>query len=395
MSVTTPEITLDPAILEDLIATRRHLHMHPELSYEEHATAAMVAKRLRALGLEVTEGVGRTGVVGLLRGGGGDGPTVMLRADMDALPLVEDSSQSYVSQSLGVMHACGHDGHVSMLLGAATVLTAERARLRGTVKFCFQPAEEGQNGAGAMIEDGVLDNPTVDVAYGIHLWADLAAGKLAVAPGPIMAAVDQFTITVRGVGGHGAMPHQAVDPVIAAAHVVVALQTVVSRNTSPLQSAVVTVGTINGGTAFNIIAEHVTMTGTVRSFDRDVWDALPQQIERVLAGVTKGLGCSYALDYKRTNKATVNELASTQRVIEIASAYMGAENVVTEGVKTMGGEDMSEYLERVPGCFFFLGARDEARGIVAPHHSPRFDINEAALPYGVELFRRLVHAHLG
>lgn len=395
MSVTLPEVTLGPELVEELIATRRHLHMHPELSYAEHATATMVAERLRALGLEVTTGIGRTGVVGLLRGGAGEGPCVMLRADMDALALTEESAQPYVSQSRGVMHACGHDGHVSMLLGAAKLLTTEKDRLRGVVKFVFQPAEEGGNGAGAMVDDGVLESPKVDVAYGIHLWADLPAGKLAVAPGPIMAAVDEFHLTISGVGGHGAMPHQAVDPVVAAAHVVVALQTVVSRNTSPLQSSVVTVGTINGGSAFNIIAQRVTLTGTVRSFDRDVWEALPKQIERIVAGVTQGLGCSYELQYKRTNKATVNEPVSTARVVEIATAYMGADNIVTEGVKTMGGEDMSEYLERVPGCFFFLGARDEARGIVAPHHSPRFDINEAALPYGVELFRRLVHAHLG
>ncbi len=395
MSVAMPEVTLGPELVEELIAVRRQLHMHPELSYAEHATAAMVAERLRALGLEVTEGIGRTGVVGLLRGGAGDGPCVMLRADMDALALTEESAQPYASQERGVMHACGHDGHVSMLLGAAKLLVGERARLRGIVKFVFQPAEEGGNGAGAMVDDGVLENPKVDVAYGIHLWADLPAGQLAVAPGPIMAAVDEFHLTISGVGGHGAMPHQAVDPIVAAAQVVTALQTVVSRNTSPLQSSVVTVGTIHGGSAFNIIAERVTLTGTVRSFDRNVWEAIPGQIERIVAGVTQGLGCSYELQYKRTNKATVNEPISTQRVIDIARGYMGEENVVTEGVKTMGGEDMSEYLERVPGCFFFLGARDEARGIVAPHHSPRFDINEAALPYGVELFRRLVHAHLG
>jgi amidohydrolase len=392
--MSTAVSTLPADLVEELVATRRDLHVHPELSFQEQRTAGIVAQRLRALGIEVTEGVAQTGVVGILKGGAGDGPVLMLRADMDALPILEDSTAPYKSQTNGVMHACGHDGHVAILLAAARVLAAERESLKGTVKFCFQPAEEGFNGAEAMVKDGVLSKPTVDLAYGLHLWADLPTGRLAVAPGAVMAAVDEFELVVRGVGGHGAMPHQAADPIVAASHVVTALQTVVSRNVSPLESAVVTVGQFTAGTAFNIIAESATLRGTVRSFDRAVWEALPEQIERVIKGVTAGLGCTYTLAYKRINRATVNHAEPAARVTEIAREYLGADKVVTEGVKTMGGEDMSVYLEHVPGCFFFLGARDVARKITAPHHSPRFDIDEGALPLGVELFRRIVRSHL-
>src|SRR5436309_6345343 len=282
--------TLPATEVKELIDTRRDLHAHPELAFEEVRTAKIVADRLRALGLEMRTGVGRTGVLATVRGARA-GRTVLLRADMDARPIQEENAVPYRSQTPGKMHACGHDCHTSVLLALARRFARERDTLRGTVKLCFQPAEETGGGAEAMIKDGVLEAPKPDAAFGIHVWQDLDLGTIGVTPGPMMAAVDEFTVTVTGKGAHAAMPHLGVDPVVCLAHVVTALQTIASRNVSPLESVVVSVTQLKAGSAFNIIPESAWLNGTVRVFDPTVWAGLPDRFERVVRGVCEALGC--------------------------------------------------------------------------------------------------------
>ena len=376
----------------ELVATRRDIHAHPELKYEEHRTAGIVDERLRDLGYETTTGVGKTGVVTLLEGEA-PGRCVLLRADMDALPLQEENDVPYASTVPSVMHACGHDGHTAMALTAARVLRRLERPAQGSIKFMFQLAEEGGNGADAMIEDGVLESPKVDAAFGCHLWSHLDTGKIALVDGPFMASVDEFHVRILGVGGHGAMPHQTKDPVVAAAHVVTALQQIASRNVSPLEAVVVTIGSIHGGEAFNIIPAEVSLRGTARSFDERVWEELPAQLERVVKHTAAAFGCEAEIDLQRMMRPTVNDPEMAALVREVARDVVGAENMVEE--RTMGGEDFAEVLARVPGCYFFVGSRNEAKGIVHPHHSPHFDVDEEALPIGAEMLARLAHRYLG
>jgi amidohydrolase len=381
---------------ELLIADRRQFHQHPELAYGEHLTARTVAERLREYGYGVTSGVGRTGVVGLLEGGGADGRALLYRADMDALPIQEENDVDYRSQNAGVMHACGHDAHVAIALAVARRLASEHDPMGGPIKFAFQPAEEGGNGAVAMIEDGVLADPAITAAVGLHVWNNLPVGKVGVYTGPLMAAVDEFELQIQGRGGHGAMPQQTVDAIVTAAQVVTALQTVVSRNISPLDSAVVTVGRFSAGTAFNVIADTAQLSGTVRTFDQQTHAEIPEKFERVVRGVCEAMGAAYRLNYKRQTPPLVNDRDMCELVARCAAEVVGDENVVRdETVRTMGGEDMSYFLERVPGCYFFLGTRNEERGLVYPHHSPRFDIDESALGLGVEIMTRVARAYLG
>jgi amidohydrolase len=375
---------------EEMVATRRDIHRHPELKYAERRTAGVVSARLRELGYGPTEGVGRTGVVATL-GGAEPGRCVLLRADMDALPLQELNEVPYASQADGVMHACGHDGHTACLLGVARMLGREPPA-RGTVKFMFQPAEEGGNGADAMIEDGVLEGPKVDAAFGLHVWNHLDVGKVAIVDGPFMASVDEFTIRVVGTGGHGAMPHETRDPVLAAAHVVTALQQVVARNVSPLDAAVVTIGAIHGGEAFNIVPDHVTLRGTARSFSENVWAALPDHVTRAAERTAEAFGCRAEVDFQRLMRPTVNDADMADIVREVATEVVGARNIV--GEQTMGGEDFASVLARVPGCYFFVGSRNEARGKMHPHHSPHFDIDEGALPIGARILAGVAHRFL-
>jgi len=374
---------------EQLVEVRRDLHRHPELGFQEHRTAEVVARDLRALGFEVTEGVARTGVVGILRGER-PGRTVLVRADMDGLPLREQSDASYVSQTGNTMHACGHDGHVSMALATARVLAGRRRGLEGTVKFVFQPAEEGPGGAEPMIEAGVLDGPKVDVALGIHLWAPLPVGQIGVTQGPFMAAADNFDITVLGVGGHGASPHTSVDPIVVSAHLVTALQTIVSRRSDPFESVVVTVGSIHGGTANNIIPDRVVLHGTARALAPEVRDQMERRIGEVVKGICEAFGARYEYRYHYSYPPTVNDSAVTALVADCVREAQAAPVIC----RTMGGEDMSYFLNRVPGCFFFVGCGNPSRGITHPHHSPFFDIDEDALPLGVEVMLRAVDAAL-
>jgi amidohydrolase len=383
------------AEFEELVATRRDLHAHPELGFREHRTAGIVAERLRALGYAVKTGVGGTGVVGVLTGGGDAkaGRTLLLRADMDALPIQEASETSYRSTAPGVMHACGHDAHVAIGLAAARRLAASRQRWRGTVKFAFQPAEEGGNGAEAMIMDGVLEAPAVDAAFGLHVMNTLAIGEVAATPGPIMGAVDKFTIRIRGSGGHAAMPHQAADPVLAAAHVVTALQAIVSRGTDPFDHLVVSVTQLRSGDAFNVIPEEAELSGTVRSLAGRPYDEAPERLTTIARGVAAALGCTAAVEYVRQTPATVNDQAMTALLARSAAEIVGQSHVLTNA-RMLGGEDFSFFLQRVPGCFAWIGSANPMKGYDAPHHSPKFDIDEEAMLIGVELLERVAREYL-
>ena len=368
---------------QTLVSTRRDLHRHPELAFAEHRTAGVVADRLSRLGLEPRRGVGKTGVAA--DRGASSARRILIRADMDGLPLTEATGAEYTSQAPGRMHACGHDGHVAIALTAAERLARDAAN--GPFRFLFQPAEEGAAGAEACVRDGALDGVTA--ALGLHLWNQLPVGKIGVNRGALMAAVDEFAIEITGPGGHGAAPHETSDTIVAAARTVEALQSVVAREVSPLEPAVVTVGTIHGGSAFNVIPTTVTMTGTTRFFSPDVGRALPERIERIVAGTAAAAGVRARVDYRRINRATVNDPAVADVVIAEAERLLGPENVETD-TRTLGGEDMSVYLEKVPGCFFFVGSAPE--GAHRPHHSPVFDIDERALPIGVLLLEAAARA---
>ena len=371
------------ALAEETVALRRELHMHPELGFQEVNTSRIVAERLRALGLEVQTGIAGTGVVGLLRGTR-PGRPVLLRADMDALPIEEENDVPYRSQVPGTMHACGHDGHTSGLLTVARLLSARRDDLAGTVKFCFQPCEESPpGGAKPMIEAGVLENPPVDAVFGLHLWQNLPIGTIGVIAGPAMANSDRFTIKVQGRGGHAAQPHQTVDAVAVASQIVVALQTVVARNVSPLKAAVVTVGSFQAGTTFNVIADTAELKGTIRTFDPELRESVPARVEAVARGVAEALGATITWEFLRGYPATVNDPVMAELVRAAAGEVVAADKVV-QPEPTMGGEDFAYFLLERPGCFWFVGSRNEERGLTYGHHHPRFDIDEAALPIAIE-----------
>jgi amidohydrolase len=390
MSSAGPSFTA--ADLQEMVEIRRDLHAHPETAFEEVRTAGVVAARLRALGLEPRTGVGRTGVVAVVRGGQ-PGRTVLLRADMDALPVQEENEVPYRSTLPGRMHACGHDCHVAGLLGVAKRLVAETPALRGNVVLCFQPAEEKGGGALGMIADGVLEDPRVDAAFGVHVWQDLEVGRIGVTPGGWMASVDEFTVTLTGRGAHAAAPQQGIDPVVAAAHVVTALQTIASRETDPLREVVVSVTQVHAGTAFNIIPETAWLNGTARAFDPAVWRELPARFERIVRGVAGALGCAVEIEYTRFNQPTVNEPAMTALAHQAAADVVGADNVVTH-IRTMGGEDFSAFLQQVPGAFLAIGSRNTARGLTHMHHHPRFDVDERCIGIGAELLLRVARRFL-
>ena len=359
----------------DMIALRREVHRHPELAYAETETAARIARALA--GIPVRTGVGGTGVVATI--GGGRGRTVMLRVDMDGLPIQEQSEADYASRVPGAMHACGHDGHVAMGVTAARILAARQ--LPGTVRVLFQPAEEGEGGAQAMVAAGVLDG--VDVTVGVHLWNELPVGTLGVKAGPLMAAVDRLRIVVHGRGGHGGRPQASADPVVAAAQIVTALQTIVARECNPVQAAVVTIGSIHGGEAFNVIPDDVTLLGTIRTFDVALRRSMPERVTRIATGIAQALGCRAEVEVKGGNPAVVNDPAIADLARRAATRVVGAEKVIPPE-PTMGGEDMAIYFERTPGCFVFVGSSNAARGLDQPHHSPRFDFDEDALAIGAD-----------
>ena len=365
---------------EDVVALRRDFHAHPELGFQETRTAGIVAARLRALGLEVREGVGKTGVIGVLRGAKA-GPCVLVRADMDALPVDEENGWEWKSKTPGKMHACGHDAHTAIGLCVARILAEEREQLAGTVKFMFQPAEEGMGGAGRMIGDGVLDNPRPDFALALHVWSSIEAGIIGVSPGPVMACADEFHARIVGQGGHGAMPEQTVDAIVVAAHIVTTLQSVVSRNVKPLDAAVVTVGKMQAGSTFNVIPGEAHLWGTTRAFAPDVRATLERRCREIVETLPLAFGGRGEWNFKRGFPAVVNDPAVTERLQSTFESVVGAQNV-QPFEPTLGAEDMSLVLEQIPGCYFFVGGRNEAIGATYPHHHPRFNIDETSLSVG-------------
>lgn len=374
---------LPPVDRDSLVATRRDLHQHPELGFETIRTAGIAAERLRGLGYTVREGVGKIGVLAS-RGSGGGERCLLLRADMDALPVREANQVPYRSRHEGKMHACGHDGHVAVGLEVARRLAA--LPLPGVVKFAFQPAEETSDGAAAMIRDGILEQPHVTAAFGIHLWNELPVGTIGVRAGPVMASVDEFEITITGRGGHAAIPHLAIDPVLVAAHVITALQSLVSRRRDPFEEGVVSVTQVSAGDAFNVIPESARLRGTVRTFGGKFWEAAPRLVENTVKGIAAALGAKAEVRFERLSQPLINDERMTELMKGVAKEIVG-EKGVKEGVRTMGGEDMSEFLQRVPGCFAFVGAA-RADGSSSPHHSPTFDIEEESLVIGAELLTR-------
>jgi amidohydrolase len=379
------------ALSDELTAWRRDLHAHPELGFEETRTAGLVAERLRGWGIEVDQGLGGTGVVGTLVGRGPPGRAIGLRADMDALPLQEHNQFAHASKFAGRMHACGHDGHTTMLLGAARCLAQSRD-FAGTVHFIFQPAEEGRGGAERMVQEGLFEKFPCQAVYGLHNWPALKFGTMGLCTGPLMASMDLIEIEVTGKGGHGALPHNTIDPVVTAAHIVTALQTLVSRSTSPTEAAVVSITCIEGGSAHNIIPDSVRLRGTVRSFSPAVRQQLELGIRRIVEHGAQAFGASARLDYTRLAPAVVNDAGEVRRVIGAASAVLGAEQVRADFEPVMGSEDFAFMLEGRPGAYVFLGQADGADGAMI--HNSHYDFNDRLLPIGVSYWIRLVEQTL-
>jgi len=378
-------------LFEQLVDWRRDFHQHPELGFEETRTGRIVAAHLQELGMEVQAGVGQTGVVATLEGPE-PGPTVMLRFDMDALPIEEANELPYRSRYPGRMHACGHDGHMAIGLGVATLMARHQQRLAGRIKFVFQPAEEGLGGAFAMIADGVLENPRPDVALALHLWNHIPYGQVRVTAGPTMASSSIFSLTVQGKGGHGAAPHKANDPVLAAAHIVAALQSIVSRNIDPLNSVVVTIGEFSAGTTFNVIPETAVLKGTVRSYDSETHRLIYRRILEMAKNMSTAFGCQASMETVAIVPAVVNDEAVTGVVRQAAAGVVGEANVFAG--RDMASEDMGHFLEEIPGCYFFVGSAGETEELRYPHHHPRFNFDERAMTVGVATMASAAAAYL-
>lgn len=380
---------------KELVKYRRAIHSRPELKYEEENTAQFVKSHLKKLGLSFQDKIAKTGIVSLIDSGI-PGKTVLVRADMDALPIFEENTTDYVSQTPGIMHACGHDGHTAILMGLAEEIKQDIQLIipRGKVLLVFQPAEEGGSGADKMIEEGILEKYQVDAAFALHVWNHVDIGKVGVVDGTMMASVDEFKITVVGVSGHGAMPQHTVDPIVVSAHIITALQTIVSRSVDPLEPCVVTVGSIHGGNAFNVISESVVMTGTVRTYSKKVYEEVPEKLKKIVNGVAESFGAKVDIEYKRVDKPTINNPAMADIVRNAAYKILGKDSVTEEEVRTMGGEDFSAFLLKVPGCYFFIGSRNYQKGFTNPHHSSKFDFDEDSLENGLILLKEIIRSYL-
>ena len=376
---------------DEMTIWRRDIHQHPELAFEETRTSDFVAEKLKEFGLEINRGLAKTGVVGTIRNG--DGPSIGLRADLDALPLDEKNTFEYASANHGKMHACGHDGHTTMLLGAAKYL-AKSKNFRGTVHFIFQPAEEGGGGGDIMVKEGLFEKFHVDSVYGMHNWVGLEAGHFGVGVGPIMAAADTFDLIINGKGGHAAMPHQCIDPIIVASQVLTALQSISSRNTHPVDSLVISVTQIHAGDAYNIIPDTVKMHGTVRTFLPETRDEIPSKMLKVSEGVCNAMGASCELNYIHGYPATVNSITETDISAKAAIDLVGEDKVVRNPTPSMASEDFSYMLQARPGCYVWLGigtVEDENRFSL---HSSNYDFNDHVLPIGAAYWATLVENEL-
>ncbi|HEX7748689.1 MAG TPA: M20 aminoacylase family protein [Bordetella sp.] len=371
---------------DELTALRRDLHAHPELGFEEVRTSGIVAGALEALGIEVHRGIGKTGVVGVIRGKHCDsGRMIGLRADMDALPMGEDNTFSHKSSKSGLMHACGHDGHTTVLIGAARYLSQSR-NFNGTAVLIFQPAEEGTGGAQAMLDDGLFEMFPCDAIYALHNWPGLKPGMIGVNPGPMMAAADRFEIVIEGRGGHGAHPYQTIDPVTVAGHLITALQSIVSRNVNPLDSAVVSIGALQAGNpdAMSVIPSTARLVGTVRTFRKTVQELIESRMNQMAASIAGAFGAKATVKYERLFPATINTPQHANLVADIATDLIGKENVVRDLTPSMGSEDFSVMLQHKPGAYFRLGQGGAEEGCVL--HNPRFDFNDAVIPLGSAMF---------
>jgi len=371
----------------ELAAWRQEIHAYPETAFEEIRTADFVAKRLEDFGVAVHRGLAGTGVVGTLKGAAPGSRAIALRADMDALHIHEKNGVAYASTNPGKMHACGHDGHTTMLLGAARYL-AETRNFAGTVHFIFQPAEENEGGGRVMVEEGLFEKFPVEAVYGMHNWPGMPVGKFALRPGPMMASFDIFEITVKGKGAHAALPHLGVDPVVTAAQIAMGLQTIASRNTHPLDSAVVSVTQIHGGDTWNVIPDEVVLRGTARSFKPRLQDAIEAGIRRIAEGCAAAMGASVEVRYERRYPPTVNSAAEAEIAAGIAAEVVGESNVDRDLTPTMGSEDFAFMLQAKPGCYIFIGngGGDKAAGL----HNPHYDFNDEILPLGASYWARLV-----
>jgi amidohydrolase len=378
------------ALVPEMTQWRHHIHAHPETAFEEADTSAFVADKLRAFGLEVHTGLARTGVVGVLRCGRG-GEAIGLRADLDALHILERSGVPHASQVKGKMHACGHDGHTTMLLGAAKALSRSKS-FDGTIYFIFQPAEENEGGGRVMVEEGLFDRFPMRAVYGMHNWPRMRAGTFAMRSGPLMGAYDIFEIVATGKGAHAAMPNTGKDPMLFAAHAINALQTIVARNLDPLDAGVVSVTQVHGGDTWNVIPQEVVLRGTVRTFKRDVQDLIEQRLRTIAAGVAATFEMTATVRYERRYPATVNSEAETGHAIAAAAAVVGAENVDTDPVPAMGSEDFAFMLQAKPGCYVWLGAGE---GPDTPNiHNPHYDFNDDILPIGASYWVALAQQQL-
>jgi amidohydrolase len=368
------------------VAWRRDFHRHPELGFQETRTAGIVADHLRGLGLEVSTGIAKTGVVAVIEGDNvvPDDPTVLVRFDMDALPIDEQTGLEFASQTRGVMHACGHDGHTAIGMGVAQLLVKHRQELRGRIKLVFQPAEEGLGGAAAMVREGVMENPKPNASFGLHLWSRLPLNQVVVQSGPLWANAGIFELTVKGRSGHGAMPHETIDATVVAAQIVVAWQSIVARNIDPAQTAVLTVGTFESGDASNVISGEAILSGTIRTFDSQIEALLKRRMHEMAAGICQAHGATFELTHRISIPAVVNSPEGAALMHEVARATVGAESV-TQITPMMVGEDVSEFLLRAPGCFILIGAAKGDPLQASPHHNPTFDFDERMLPTAVAL----------
>jgi len=392
-------IDFPSGFIAELQAIRRDIHAHPELGYEEHRTSELVASKLTEWGIPITRGLGGTGIVGVISGTAGDGRTIGLRADMDALPMQEMNSFAHASKHEGKMHACGHDGHTTMLLGAAHYLARHR-NFPGKVVLVFQPAEESAGGAKRMIDDGLLLQFPLDAVFGMHNWPMHEYGSFGVCAGPMMASSNTFRVTVNARGGHAALPHRSVDPVMAAVQIVQSWQTIISRNVNPSKSAVLSVTQIHAGSAFNVIPDDAQLIGTVRTFDPEVLDLIETRMREIAEHTAAAFGATIDFRFQRSYPALINHPQETAFAIEVMQSIVGTENVNTNMEPTMGAEDFAFMLQEVPGCYVFIGnGKDEHRedlGGVGPCslHNPKYDFNDALLPLGATYLSRLAEAFL-
>jgi amidohydrolase len=368
---------LSASLFEYTRSLRRDFHRNPEMGFHEVRTAGVVARELRQLGLEVTTGIAETGVVALLEGSQ-PGPVVLMRFDMDALPIQEDTGAEYASMTPGVMHACGHDGHVAVGLTVARMLHELRERLHGTVKFVFQPAEEGMGGAERMLAEGILENPAVDVTLGMHLWNERPVGWVGVTPGPLMAGADIFDVRIEGKGGHGALPQETIDPVVAAAQIISAAQSIVARNVSPLDTAVVSVCRLHAGETFNVIPQWAEFSGTFRTYDPAVRQKVVERFETLVTGLAAAMNCRAEVDVRRLTPAVINDARVAETIRQAVVEIPGLK--VETDFRTMVSEDFAYMMEKVAGCYVMVGSANAARGLNYGHHHPKFDFDEAALP---------------